>query len=73
MDGLPGQTNNRVEIIHLNVATGVGREAAGQYGIRITPSTVLVDNQGQLLDRQSGRPDADRLINKMTLAEEPIT
>ena len=67
VDGIPEQTNDSVEVIHLNLLMGAGREAAGRYGVRMVPATVLLDNQGQLLDRQTGRPDSSRLIDKMEL------
>jgi thioredoxin-like negative regulator of GroEL len=70
VDGIPEKTDQRMEVIHLNLVSGVGREVAGQYGIRMVPATVLVDNRGQLLDRQSGRPDSSRLINKMSLVSD---
>ena len=70
VDGIPEQTNNGLEVIHLNLATGIGREAARQYGIHMVPATVLIDRQGQLLDQQSGRPDSSRLINKMGLVPD---
>ncbi len=65
VDGIPEQTNNSVEVIHLNLLVGAGREAAGHFGVRVVPATVLLGNQGQLLDRQNGRPDVGRLIEKM--------
>lgn len=65
MNGIPEQTNVSVEVIHLNLLVGAGREAAGHYGVRMVPATVLLDNQGNLLDRQTGRPDAGQLIGKM--------
>ena len=70
VNGIPEQTNNSVEVIHLNLLVGAGREAAGRYGVRVVPATVLLDNQGQLLDRQTGRPNASRLIEKMRLSQE---
>jgi len=70
VNGIPEQTNHSVEVIHLNLLVGAGREAAGQYGVRMVPATVLIDNQGQLLDRQTGRPDARHLIEKMRLSQE---
>ena len=70
VDGIPEQTSDLAEVIHLNMLVGAGREAAGRYGVRVVPATVLLDNQGQLLDRQKGRPDAGMLIDKMRLAQD---
>lgn len=72
VDGIPEQTNNQVEVIHLNLLTAVGREVGGHYGVRMVPATVLVDNQDRLVDQQSGRPNSNRLINMMVLAPEQV-
>jgi hypothetical protein len=58
VDGIPEQTTESVEVIHLNLTLGAGRKAAGRYGVRLVPDTALLDNQGQLLDRQTGRMQA---------------
>jgi hypothetical protein len=70
VDGIPNKTSELVEVIHLNLLVGAGREAASRYGIRMVPATVLLDNQGQLLDQQPGRPDTSRLLGRMNLLEE---
>jgi hypothetical protein len=70
VDGIPERTNDSVEVIHLNMLLNTGREAAGKYGIRMVPATVLLDNQGQFLDRQIGRPDVSRLIGKLRLSQD---
>ena len=70
MDGIPEQTTESVEVIHLHLTLGAGREAAGRYGVRLVPAMVLLDNQGQLLDRQIGRPDASQLLGRMRLTQD---
>ena len=70
VDGIPDQTNKSVEVIHLNMLVGGGREAAGRYGVRLAPATVLLDNQGQLLDRHTGRPNVSQLKGRMKLSED---
>ncbi len=65
VNGIPEQTNGSVEVIHLNSLVGAGREAAGLYSVRAMPATGLVDRQGQLLERESGLPDAGRLIGNV--------
>ena len=70
VDGIPEQTDESVEVIHLNLLVGAGREAAGRYGVRIVPATVLIDHQGQLLDRQTGRPNVSQLKKRMKLSDD---
>ncbi|GMQ78754.1 MAG: hypothetical protein BMS9Abin02_1289 [Anaerolineae bacterium] len=69
MDGIPEQTTESVEVIHLNLLLGAGRDAAGRYGVQAVPATVLLDKQGQLLDRQTGRPNANLLIERMRFTQ----
>ncbi len=71
VDGIPGKTNVQVEVIHLNLLVGVGREAASQYGVRMVPATLLLDNRGRLLERQIGRLDADMFVEKMEASPFP--
>lgn len=70
VDGIPEQTNESVKVIHLNMVVGPGRKAAGNYDVRMVPATVLLDNRGQLLERQIGRPDPSQLIGRMRLSQD---
>ena len=72
VDGIPEQKTESVEVIHLNLLLGAGREAAGRYGVRLVPATVLLDNQGQLVDRQTGRPNAGQLLGRMRLTQDQL-
>lgn len=65
VDGLQEQLNDSVEVVHLNLLSAVGREAARRYGIKIVPATLVFDRQGQLVERQMGIPNAERLVNKI--------
>jgi len=70
VDGIPNKTNESVEVIHLNLLMGAGREAASHFSIRMVPATVLLNNQGQLIDKQIGRPDPNQLIRRMNISQE---
>jgi hypothetical protein len=65
--------NSTVKVIHLNLLSGVGRATAARYMVPVTPTTLLFNQQGKLVDRQMGRPDTTRLRDKMIVEAETQT
>lgn len=37
----------KAEVVRLDVTTRIGRQAAAKYGVRGTPTVIVVDGQGQ--------------------------
>lgn len=62
MNGIEAQVGNRVEIIRLDLLSAIGRQAARQYGVHMVPATLLFDGQGEIVERQTGMPEAGRVI-----------
>jgi hypothetical protein len=54
-----------VQVIHLNLLSPVGRQAAGRFGVKIVPATVLLNNVGEVVYRRNGMPDRERLAAKI--------
>ena len=44
-------------MIRLSLLGSIGREAAAKFGVRIVPTTIILDGQGSVLARQAGLPD----------------
>ena len=61
VNGLKAELGDKLELIHLNLLSGPGREAAGAYGVMLVPTTLLFDGQGELLLRQMGLPERTKL------------
>ena len=47
MDGLERDLNGKAAMLRLDVTSRVGRQAATRYGVRGTPTLIVVDGQGQ--------------------------
>ena len=62
MNGIEAQVGNRVDIIRLDLMSGIGRQAARAYDVRMVPATLLFDSQGEIVDRQMGMPETDRVM-----------
>ncbi len=52
----------KVDVVHLNLVSAVGREIGGQYGVKVVPTTLLFNRDGELLTRVNGVPKKDELI-----------
>jgi hypothetical protein len=74
VDGFEEEMNGEVQVIHLNLLSGVGRATAVRYTVPVTPTTLLFNRQGILVDRQMGMPDTVQLRDKMIVeGETPIS
>ena len=67
MNGIEAQMGNMVEIIRLDLLGAIGRQAAREYGVYIVPATLLFDSKGELIDRQTGMPEAKKVIEFIKL------
>lgn len=47
MDGLERDLTGKAEVVRLDVTTQVGQRAAAKYGVRGTPTVIVIDGQGQ--------------------------
>ncbi|MFN2153294.1 MAG: thioredoxin family protein [Anaerolineales bacterium] len=55
VDELESEFAGKLEVIRLNVQSSVGRELAGQYDFRYTPTFIFFDAQGNELWRAVGQ------------------
>jgi hypothetical protein len=58
VDGLEQDLKGRATVLRLDLLSGVGRDAASQYGVKAVPTTLLLDGSGQVVLRQVGSVDA---------------
>lgn len=75
VNGIEAQMGNMVEIIRLDLLGAIGRQAAREYGVYIVPATLLFDGKGELIDRQTGMPEAKKVIEiiKLTgMSDSPL-
>jgi len=62
VNGIEAQVGNEIEIIRLDLLGTIGRQAAREYGVRMVPTTLLFDGNGVLIERQTGKPEANQVI-----------
>ncbi len=54
VDGLEKQVAKQAQVIRLDVTQGMGREAAMRYGVYAVPAFVILDGQGDVVQRYDG-------------------
>ncbi|MGD2050320.1 MAG: hypothetical protein PVH03_12525 [Chloroflexota bacterium] len=67
------ELTGQVDVIHLNLLSKVGRQAASKFGVRIVPVTLLFDGHGDMIGRQTGMPDAKWLREQIQQAQNIFT
>jgi thioredoxin-related protein len=66
VDGLEQELDGKAQVLRLSVIDDVGGELAMRYGARGVPTFVLLDGAGEVMFKQTGMPDRDRI--KATVA-----
>lgn len=66
MDGIERSLYNRAEVLRLNVTDGVGRELAIRYGVTGVPTLILLDADGDVVLRQTGRLKQEDVVEAVT-------
>jgi hypothetical protein len=64
VDGIERELEGKVPVIRLSVLSGVGRQAAAQYGVRSVPTFVVLGPDGVEASRHVGIPSKDRLVEE---------
>jgi len=54
VDGLEKQLGKQAQVIRLDVTQAVGREAATRYGVYAVPAFMILDGQGDVVQRYDG-------------------
>ncbi len=65
VDGLEQDLKGRAAVLRLDLMSSVGREAASAYGVKVVPTMLLFDGQGQVVLKQSGTVSAGPIRTKM--------
>ncbi|MFW6193762.1 MAG: hypothetical protein ACOC83_09780 [Gemmatimonadota bacterium] len=55
-------------MIRLDISSEIGKEAAGRYGVSVVPTIVVVDGDGEVVHRESGKPDREEVVARARAA-----
>lgn len=65
MDGLEADVAGRANVVRVQIQTDAGREAAGRYDARFTPTFVVFDRTGALVARETSADAAARRLRSL--------
>jgi hypothetical protein len=65
VDGVEEKLAGKARVIRLDVFSRVGRQAAARYGVRATPTVIVLDGSGQMVHSQVGLPWSAQLIEQV--------
>jgi thioredoxin-related protein len=65
VDGLEQDLVGKASVIRLDILSGVGQEAARRYGVRGTPTRIVLDKQGQVVYGEVGLPDSNQILTQV--------
>jgi thioredoxin-related protein len=69
VDGLERELKERVQVVRLDVMSTVGQQTARHYKVSGLPTFLLFDGQGQMVYRQAGLINRERVREIITELE----
>ncbi len=57
--------HGQADVLRLDLLSSVGRTAASEYGVKIVPTALVFDTEGQIVLRQTGMLDPGAIRAKV--------
>ena len=70
VNGFEKEMAGSVDVVHLSLLSAAGREVGGRYGVKVVPTSLLFNNQGELIQRVNCMPTKEDLISQIRGREE---
>jgi thioredoxin-related protein len=61
VDGLERDLEGQARVVRLSLLSRVGQGVAQRYGVRGVPTFLIFDGQGDLIGREAGLPDRNKI------------
>ena len=61
MDRLEQELEGQARVVRLSIFDQVGQDVARRYDVRGVPTFLVFDGQGNLIGREAGMPDRDKI------------
>jgi thioredoxin-related protein len=70
VNGFKKEMVGTVDVVHLNMLSAAGKEVGGQYDVKVVPTSLLFNTQGELIQRVNGVPNKEDLLGQIRGREE---
>jgi len=61
VDGLEHELEEQARVVRLSVLSRTGQDVARRYGVRGMPTLLVFDDKGNLIGREVGFPDRNKI------------
>jgi thiol-disulfide isomerase/thioredoxin len=68
VNGIEQELEGTARVIRLDIASELGKSAAGRYGVSSVPTTLVLDDTGEVVHRESGVPDRGTVVDRAKAA-----
>ncbi|MFN2179465.1 MAG: hypothetical protein ACK2UV_08265 [Candidatus Promineifilaceae bacterium] len=65
VNGFKEETAGMVDVVHLNLLSAAGREVGGRYSVKVVPTSLLFNSEGELVKRVNGVPRKSDLLDQI--------
>ena len=62
VNGIEEDLEDTAPVIRLDISSDVGKAAAGRFGVRGVPTTIVLDGAGEVVHRESGVPSRKKVV-----------
>lgn len=62
MNGIEKDLAGKADVVRLNIADRIGREAAARFRVPSVPTLIVLDNGGEVVYRHTGMPDRREVV-----------
>lgn len=68
VNGIEKDLEGTARVIRLDIASDLGRAAAGRHGVTSVPTTLVLDGGGDVVHRETGVPDRGEVVARAKAA-----
>lgn len=68
VNGIEEDLEGTARVIRLDIASDRGKQVAGRYGVEAVPTIVVLDGEGEVVHRESGKPDREEVVSRAAAA-----
>ena len=70
VNGIENDLKGQADVIRLNMLSRLGREIAGRYEVKGAPTTIILNNTGDVVYQHAGLPNRKTVVDQVT---NPVT
>lgn len=68
VNGIEEDLEGIARVLRLDIGSKLGKEAASRFGVSSVPTMLVLDGAGEVVHRESGRPDREEVVARARAA-----